>query len=133
DGFRALKQRLDIETSLVDSLAGEDPEQALVRRLGSLVDAAAVLYRPNGHVASSVGAAPLEAIWRELAGDPASTELTVGRWHVVIEPVLAGDDTYGLLALGTRPQGGADDLLRAAPRSAARPLRVRAPARPPAP
>src|SRR5207244_2545428 len=53
DGFRALKQRLDIETSLVDSLAGEDPEQALVRRLGSLVDAAAVLYRPNGRVASS--------------------------------------------------------------------------------
>ena len=124
DGFRALKQRLDIETSLVDSLASEDPEQALVRRLGSLVDAAAVLYRPNGRVASSVGAAPLEAIWRELARDPACTQLTVGRWQVVIEPVLAGDDTYGLLALGTRQQGGVDDLMRAAARSAARLLGV---------
>ncbi len=124
DGFRTLKRRLDIETSLVDSLAGDDPEQGLVRRLGSLVDASAVLYRPNGRVVTSVGAAPLEAIWRELGNDPARTQLTVGRWDVVVEPVLAGDDTHGLLAVATRQHGGVDELTRAAARSAARLLGV---------
>jgi purine catabolism regulator len=124
DMFRVLKRRLDIETSLVDSMASDNPEEALVRRLGGLVDAAAAVYRPDGRVLQSVGAAPLEAIWRELCRDPSLQELTVGRWSVLVEPVLSGDESAGVLAVATRQHDGPDEILRSAARSAARLLGV---------
>lgn len=124
DTLRVLRRRLDIETSLVDSMTRDEPEEAVVRRLGALTDTSVALYRLDGRVSASVGVAPLEAIRRQLRTDTDASELTVGRWSVAVEPVLAGSETYGQLVLATRQRGGLDDVMRAAVRSAARLLGV---------
>jgi purine catabolism regulator len=119
-----LRRRVGIESSLTDAMASDDPEEALVRRLGSLIDASVIVYHLDGRVANSVGAAPRGAIWRELQADPSRKELTVGRWSVVAEPVLAGDDVQRWLTVATRGQGAAAELARTVVHSAARLLGV---------
>ena len=124
DDFRVLRRRVTIESSLAEAMASEDPEEALVRRLGSLVDASVVLYSLDGRVATSVGAAPREAIWQELRSDPSRTRFAVGRWLVVAEPVLAGHDVRRWLTVATRRRGLSEDLVVGVVRSAARLLGV---------
>jgi purine catabolism regulator len=124
DDFRVLRRRVTIESSLAEAMASENPEEALVRRLGSLVEASVVLYSLDGRVATSVGAAPREAIWHELRADPSRTRFTVGRWLVVAEPVLTGDDVRRWLTVATRRRGLSEELVVGVVRSAARLLGV---------
>ena len=124
DDFRVLRRRITIEGSLAEAMASEDPEAALVRRLGSLVDASVVLYALNGRVATSVGAAPREAIWHELRVDPSRTRFTVGRWLVVAEPVLTGHEVRRWLTVATRRRGLSEELVVGVVRSASRLLGV---------
>jgi DNA-binding PucR family transcriptional regulator len=95
-----------------------------VRRLGSLVEASVVLYALNGRVATSVGAAPREAIWQELRSDPARTRFTVGRWLVLAEPVLTGQEVRRWLTVATRRRGLSEELVVGVVRSASRLLGV---------
>jgi len=124
DDFRVLRRRVTIESSLAEAMASENPEEALVRRLGSLIEASVVLYSLDGRVATSVGAAPREAIWDELRADPSRTRFTVGRWLVVAEPVLTGPDVRRWLTVATRRRGLSEDLVVGVVRSAARLLGV---------
>ncbi len=124
DDYWLLRRRVGIESSLADAMASDDPEEALVRRLGSLVDASVIVYHLDGRVANSVGAAPRGAIWRELEADPSRLEFVVGRWSIVAEPVLAGDDIRRWLTVATRQRGPAAELARTVVHSAARLLGV---------
>lgn len=119
-----LRRRVGIESSLADAMASDDPEEALVRRLGALVGASVIVYHLDGRIANSVGAAPRGAIWRELQADPSRLEFSVGRWSVVAEPVLAGDEIQRWLTVATRGQGAAAELARTVVHSAARLLGV---------
>lgn len=121
--FRLLRRRIGVESSLVDALASDDPEEALVRRLGSLVDASVILYR-DGRASTSVGAAPRDAIWRELCQHPDRTELTVGRWTAAVEPVGPGGSPGRWLVIATRGDGVTEGLTRAVLNTAARLLGV---------
>ena len=122
--FRLLKRRVGIEASLADAMAEEDPEEALIRRLGSLMEASVIMYRLDGRVAGAVGAAPRQAIWRELVADPSRTEFAVGRWLVFAEPVLAGNEVRRWLTVATRQSGAAEQLARGVVHTAARLLGV---------
>jgi purine catabolism regulator len=122
--FRLLKRRVGIEASLADAMVEDDPEEALIRRLGALMEASVVLYRLDGRVAGSVGAAPRQAIWRELQSDPSRTEFAVGRWVVFTEPVLAGNEVRRWLTVATRQSGAAEQLARGVVHTAARLLGV---------
>jgi purine catabolism regulator len=124
DDFRVLRRRITIESSLADALASEDPEEALVRRLGSLIEASVILYGLDGRVATSIGAAPREAIWQELAGDPSRTRFEVGRWGVVAEPVLTGQEVRRWLIVATRRRSLSEELVVDVVHSAARLLGV---------
>jgi purine catabolism regulator len=122
--FRLLKRRVGIEASLADAMAEDDPEEALIRRLGSLMEASVIMYRLDGRVAGAVGAAPRQAIWRELVADPSRTEFAVGRWLVFAEPVLAGNEVRRWLTVATRQSGAAEQLARGVVHTAARLLGV---------
>jgi purine catabolism regulator len=122
--FRLLRRRVGIEASLADAMAEEDPEEALIRRLGTLMEASVVMYRLDGRVAGAVGAAPRQAIWRELQADPSRTEFAVGRWLVFAEPVLAGNEVRRWLTVATRQSGAAEQLARGVVHTAARLLGV---------
>jgi purine catabolism regulator len=122
--FLLLRRRVGIEASLADAMAEDDPEEALIRRLGSLMEASVVLYRLDGRVAGAVGAAPRQAIWRELQADPSRTEFAVGRWLVFAEPVLAGNEVRRWLTVATRQSGAAERLARGVVHTAARLLGV---------
>jgi purine catabolism regulator len=82
------------------------------------------MYRLDGRVAGAVGAAPRQAIWRELVADPSRTEFAVGRWLVFAEPVLAGNEVRRWLTVATRQSGAAEQLARGVVHTAARLLGV---------
>jgi purine catabolism regulator len=124
DEFRVLRRRVGIESSLTDAMLAENPEEALVRRLGSLMASSVIVYARDGRVTTSVGAAPRLAIWRELQRDPSQKELEVGRWLVVAEPIQRGDEIERWLVVATRQRGVAEELARTVVHSAARMLTV---------
>jgi purine catabolism regulator len=124
DDFRVLRRRVGIESSLTDAMLAENPEEALVRRLGSLMSSSVIVYARDGRVTTSVGAAPRLAIWRELQRDPSQKELEVGRWLVVAEPIQRGDEIERWLVVATRQRGVAEELARTVVHSAARMLTV---------
>lgn len=99
-----LKAIIGIQNELLDASAAPDPEPAMIRRLAGLLDAAVVLYGPDGEVATSVGTGPTRLIEDELrAGDPGRRRFAIGRWTVLAEPIAVGDSTRWL-AIATRDQ-----------------------------
>lgn len=121
-----LKSIIGIQNELLDASAAPDPESAMIRRLAGLLDAAVVLYGPDGEVATSVGVGPTRLIQDELrAGEPGRRRFAVGRWGVLAEPIAVGDTTRWL-AIATRAPDPRPELHEAAIEAARRLLHVMA-------
>jgi len=89
--FRRLQR---MQEFLVDALAEPDPEDAVVRRLGSLLDVDVLLYRADGRVVARCGRAPEGPVWDAL--DRTSAARASGsaeQWRFAAEPV----DSDGLI------------------------------------
>jgi purine catabolism regulator len=123
--FQVLKRTIAIQNVLTDALLEAAPEQALVRRLGSLIESSVLLYHRDGRIAASTGEAPPLSIWRELRGAQARlVEFQVGRWFVVAHPVSTGEEVRHWLAIATRRRHASEELARPVIRTAARLLAV---------
>lgn len=123
--FQVLKRTIAIQNVLTDALLEEAPEQALVRRLGGLIESSVLLYGRDGRIAASTGEAPPLSIWRELrSAEPRLVEFQVGRWYVVSVPVSVGGVIRYWLALATRRRSISEQLAKPVIRSAARLLEV---------
>lgn len=105
-----LHQRLRLQNDLIETLARDQPIQALIARMGALINGTAVLYEESGTVVASTGQGPAMLVWGELRGagrEPA--RFVVGRWHVVARPILLRGVVYWL-ALGSKRPEVLDDL-----------------------
>ena len=123
--FQLLKRTIAIQNVLTDALLEEAPEQALVRRLGNLIDSSVLLYRGDGRIAASTGEAPPLSIWRELrTADARLQEFQVGRWYVVAHPVGTSEDQRQWLAIASRRRRASEELAQPVIRTAARLLAV---------
>ena len=123
--FQVLKRTIAIQNVLTDALLEEAPEQALVRRLGGLIESSVLLYGRDGRIVASTGEAPPLSIWRELRSAEARlVEFQVGRWYVVAHPVVRGDEVSHWLAIASRRRRASEELARPVIRTAARLLAV---------
>ena len=123
--FQVLKRTIAIQNVLTDALLEEAPEQALVRRLGGLIESSVLLYGRDGRIAASTGEAPPLSIWRELrSAEPRLVEFQVGRWYVVAHPVVRGDEVSHWLAIASRRRRASEELARPVIRTATRLLAV---------
>ena len=103
--MRTLQRVSSMQLYLMDALGEEDPQQAVVERLSTFLDATVVLFSADGAVAASTGDAPAADIWREVTSRPATVvEFDVGDGHVLATPVSTGGAPAGWLAV-TQPAG----------------------------
>lgn len=105
-----LHQRLRLQNDLIETLARDQPIQALIARMGALINGTAVLYEESGTVVASTGQGPAMLVWGELRGArPEPARFVVGRWHVIARPILLRGVVYWL-ALGSKRPEVLDDL-----------------------
>jgi PucR family transcriptional regulator, purine catabolism regulatory protein len=117
--LRVMQRLSSIQLQLMDALAEEDPERAVLARLASFVDATAILFGPDGSVEAATGDAPTGAIWKAISAHPAVlVEFTLDSRHTVATPVTSTRSVGGWLAVTSR-RPRADRLTRPAVRATA--------------
>jgi purine catabolism regulator len=117
--LRVMQRLSSIQLQLMDALAEDDPERAVLARLASFVDATAILFGPEGSVEAATGEAPTTAIWQAISAHPAVlVEFTLEGRHAVATPITSGRAGGGWLAVTTR-RPRADRLTRPAVRATA--------------
>lgn len=83
--FRAA---LEITNSLLDAVSSADPVHALASRMSAICHGASIIYDDEGDIIESVGGAPVQLIWNNVAGSNQSElVLEIGRWHVMTRRV----------------------------------------------
>lgn len=86
--LRTLERLAAMQRYLMDALHEDVPQQTLVERLATLLDATVLLLGRYGEVEAATGAAPAAAIHAALSAGPvASQTLTVDGWNVVAAPI----------------------------------------------
>jgi purine catabolism regulator len=117
---RAMQRLSSIQLQLIDALAEEDPQQAVLTRLASFVDATALLFGPEGRVEAATGDAPAEAIWEAIRAHPAVlVEFDLAGGRTVATPVASGRSVAGWLAVTSSHPRDGDRLTRPAVRATA--------------
>jgi purine catabolism regulator len=83
-------QRLSsMQRYLMDALQEERPEQAVIARLASLVDARVLVFDHGGRLELATGDAPAAELWAQVTGEhEVVQEFDVGGWHTVAMPVV---------------------------------------------
>jgi PucR family transcriptional regulator, purine catabolism regulatory protein len=100
--FRRLSS---LQRFVVDALRDPEPERAVVERLGRFLDASVAVLSAGGVPELSRGRAPVEALWRAVAGQgPAVLEAEADGWHAVVAPLAgrAGEPPRWLLLASPR-------------------------------
>jgi purine catabolism regulator len=101
--LRAMQRMSSIQLQLMDALAEEEPQRAVLARLASFVDGTAVLFGPGGSVEAATGDAPAEAIWHAISAHPAVlVEFDLDGQHTVATPVTSARSVGGWLAVTSR-------------------------------
>jgi purine catabolism regulator len=91
--FRMLQRSLSMQNYLMDALREEQPLQAIVDRLGHLLDSTVLLFAPDGGVDAASAPAPVETIWREVQSQhPSLQRALVDGSEIVSVPI--GDQRH---------------------------------------
>jgi purine catabolism regulator len=118
--LRAMQRLSSIQLQLMDALAEEDPQRAVLARLASFVDATALLFSADGSVEAATGDAPAEAIWEAISAHPAVlVEFDLDGRHTVATPVASARSVAGWLAVTSPRPRASDSLTRPAVRATA--------------
>lgn len=100
--LRTLQRLSSMQLYLMDALGEADPQQSVVERLATFLDATVLLFSPHGALIAATGVAPAADIWREVTARPATVvELEFDGWHAMATPVSAGRPA-GWLAVASR-------------------------------
>ena len=118
--LRAMQRLSSIQLQLMDALAEDDPQGAILARLASFVDGTALLFGPEGTVEAATGDAPAEDIWAAIAAHPAVlVEFELDGRRTVATPLASGHSVAGWLAVTSTRSRAADRLIRPAVRATA--------------
>jgi purine catabolism regulator len=118
--LRAMQRLSSIQLQLMDALAEEDPQCAVLARLASFVDATVLLFSADGRVEAATGDAPAEAIWDAISAHPAVlVEFDLDGRHIVATPVASARSVAGWLAVTSPRPRASDSLTRPAVRATA--------------
>jgi purine catabolism regulatory family protein/PucR-like helix-turn-helix protein/diguanylate cyclase with GGDEF domain len=118
--LRAMQRLSSIQLQLMDALAEEDPQGAVLARLASFVGGTALLFGPEGSVEAATGDAPAKDIWAAIAAHPAVlVEFELDGRHTVATPIANGHAIAGWLAVTRARARAADRLVRPAVRATA--------------
>jgi PucR family transcriptional regulator, purine catabolism regulatory protein len=118
--LRIVQRVSSMQLYLMDALGEDDPQQAVVERLSTFLDATVLLFSSDGAVAASTGAAPSAEIWREVTSRATTVvEFDVPDGHVLATPVSTGGAPAGWLAVTSRRAAPSPRLARQAARATA--------------
>jgi purine catabolism regulator len=105
---------------LFDALADPQPEETVIERLASLVNAVVLVFDAHGRLELASGKAPVEDLWREIEGRrPALREFDAGEWHAVATPVVSDDESVRWLVITSRRTAFVDKLTKPVAQAAA--------------
>lgn len=105
-----LKRTVGIQDYLLESLVEVNAEASLAQRLAELLRSTVVLYDQSGSVVASSGVGPTQIISSEIRAHPAQRrQFTVGRWHVLTEPIATGN-VVRWLAVASRRRTVSEEL-----------------------
>lgn len=91
DDIRVYQRLVAMQNYLLDALADESPQEAVLGRLASLTEATAAIVAPGGRVLAATGSLPMGEIWRELSERSLMiTELQVSECACVCVPLVQG-------------------------------------------
>jgi purine catabolism regulator len=103
DDFYSLKRSVALQNTLLGAMGETRPEEALVRRLATIVGGA-VLFRPGGAVVADAGVVPVEAIWAQIARRGGGHDVfEADGSEVSTSPILVDGEARFWLALAGRP------------------------------
>jgi len=114
--LRALQRLTGLQRYLTDALREDDPAATMLERLGSVTDATALVFGPDGHVEAASGEAPVDELWRAV-GDRRSenvVELETDGWRAVVLDIGRDHDAPRRLVLAHRGPEPASRLTRQA-------------------
>jgi purine catabolism regulator len=118
DDARAIQRAVSMQRFLLDALAEEDPEQDMLERLSSILDASAGILSGSGHVDRATATLPGATLWPHIAKRPhAAIELDAGDWHACSVPLP--ERPHRWLVVAARGRGLASPATKEAVRSAA--------------
>ena len=114
DDFYSLKRTVAFQNTLLGALGEANPEAALVARLATIVDGAAILYRAEGGIVAGSGTAPGPAVWDEIVRRHGRhpEPFNVDQWRVVASPILVEGRLRFWVALASRPEAPATGIAR---------------------
>lgn len=118
---RAIQRASSAQRFLLDALAEDDPEQAMLERLSSILGVPAGILGGGGRVERATATLPGAALWRHIADRPHTLlEFDAGDWHACTAPVPEpAERPHRWLAVASRGSGFANPAAKEAVRSAA--------------
>lgn len=118
---RAIQRAGSVQRFLLDALAEDDPEQAMLERLSSILGVPAGILGGAGRVERATATLPGPTLWRHIAGRPHTLlEFDAGDWHACTIPVPEpAERPHRWLAVASRGSGFANPATKEAVRSAA--------------
>jgi PucR family transcriptional regulator, purine catabolism regulatory protein len=111
---RGYLRLVSMQHHLLDALADEAPQDTVIERLSSLVDATVAVLGPGGRVIRATGELPAAAFWEELSSRrPMVAEFDADGWHGVGVPLPGtGASSMRWLVVGTRRREFASPLTK---------------------
>jgi PucR family transcriptional regulator, purine catabolism regulatory protein len=120
-----LRRAFSMQRFLMEALQEPEAEDALARRLASVLDSSVAIFSPSGQLLAGRGDVPLDSMWKELTRrEPLLQRFTMGRLSVISTPVEAEGTIAYWLVVATQSQTPFDQLGRAVTEAAARLLGV---------
>lgn len=105
-----LRTTVDITHALLSAVSSPDPVHALAARLSTLCRGTAIIYDFEGATVASVGEAPAQLIWNEVAATHRrELSIPIGRWHVRTRRVSLRDGIH-VIALASRGSETLDQI-----------------------
>jgi hypothetical protein len=115
---RLLRQLTSIQRSLSQAFKSDQPVEALLDRLQSVVGATVAIVSPEGVADMATGPSPVKAIHGQLSATDAQTQsIDLDGWHGVAERLTSSDPDLphaGWLVAVSRRDGFPDERSRAA-------------------
>jgi PucR family transcriptional regulator, purine catabolism regulatory protein len=123
--FRTLHRSLSMQNYLMDALREGSPVDALVARLGNLLDSTVLLYAADGRLEAASGEAPVERIWQEAqTHDPGLHRALLDGSDIVSVPIGKDPSPMRWLVVVSRRRSIPDQLALSVIHSAERLLEL---------